>query len=607
MFWRFCIKYLIFGVFFWGFVFSSIETHAQSSVVYQDDFEAGVSGWSNNDTDFAPAVSNFLGRFAVGNTETSRIFTLPSNTEELRIEFDLYRFDSWDNFAQFGFDRFEIEIDGVEIFSLAFPNPQDMRSGSVGNVSWSHTPLTGREELGFTTGQFWFDQLHRFVLIVENPGASVELKLRADLSQQENDESAGYDNFLITAFTDGNGILAVAENFAAINGDIGGMTPSVLSSDLINGMLLDPADVVITNTSSSDPDVTLDVSTGLITVAPNTPFGTFIVDYEICDIVDLTNCSTVTETIEVFTSLGSPSNCPAGTTQVSGSFHVVSASGGNNPNRAIGPPIAEGTVVDPNNDVAVTFFPTITLDLTGDPEILIPEGEIINLALSSFFGNNARAEILMSVDDNTYISLGTTGNGGSVFGAWTSNTLRYDGFTVPVGGARYVQISHESGGVISDGVIYNNQCQIMGSAAELNAVKSVSVYDPDGLDLYAVPGNDVIYTFTIQNTGDGDVDSGSLFLVDAMPSELAFYNGDIDDGGPENDPVTFQDTSGGVSLDFNTDVGFSNGVTSPSSFSDCSYIPVNGYDEDVSFICFNPQGVMAGNSSLRLSFRSRIL
>jgi len=255
----------------------------------------------------------------------------------------------------------------------------------------------------------------------------------------------------------------------------------------------------------------------------------------------------------------------------------------------------------------VTFFPTITLDLTGDPDILIPEGEIINLALSSFFGDNARAEILMSVDDTTYISLGTTGNGGSVFGAWTSNTLRYDGFTVPAGGARYVQISHESGGVISDGVIYNNQCQILGSAAELNAVKSVSVYDPDGLDLYAVPGNDVIYTFTIQNTGDGDVDSGSLFLVDAMPSELAFYNGDIDDGGPENDPVTFQDTSGGVSLDFNTDVGFSNGVTSPSSFSDCSYIPVNGYDEDVSFICFNPQGVMAGNSSLRLSFRSRIL
>ena len=285
----------------------------------------------------------------------------------------------------------------------------------------------------------------------------------------------------------------------------------------------------------------------------------------------------------------------------------MSASGGNNPNRAIGVPIDDGTLIDPNNNVAVTFFPTITLDLTGNPEILIPEGEEIDIVLSSFFGNNARAEILMSVDDNNYVSLGTTGNGGSVFGTWTSNTLRYDTFTVPSGGARFVQINHENGGVISDGVIYENQCQLAMSPADLNAVKTVSVYDPQSLGLYAVPGNDVIYTFTIQNTGDGAVDSGSLFLVDAMPSEVAFYNGDIDDGGPEINPVTFQESAGGLTFDFDTDVGFSDGVTPPTNISDCSYIPVNGYDEDVSFICFSPKGVMAGQSSLSLSFRSRIL
>ena len=156
-------------------------------------------------------------------------------------------------------------------------------------------------------------------------------------------------------------------------------------------------------------------------------------------------------------------------------------------------------------------------------------------------------------------------------------------------------------------MIYENQCQIAMFPADLNAVKTVSVYDPQSLGLYAVPGNDVIYTFIIQNTGDGDVDYGSLFLVDAMPSEIAFYNGDIDVGGPEINPVTFQDSAGGLTFDFNTDVGFSNVATPPTNISDCSYITVNGYDEDVTFICFNPEGVMAGQSSLSLSFRSRTL
>ena len=49
-----------------------------------------------------------------------------------------------------------------------------------------------------------------------------------------------------------------------------------------------------------------------------------------------------------------------------------------------------------------------------------------------------------------------------------------------------------------------------------------------------VPGNDVIYTIEFTNTGDGPTDAGSVLLIDAMPSEIEFYNGDIDDGGPEN-------------------------------------------------------------------------
>jgi len=179
-----------------------VQTAFAQTVIYQDDFEGAVTGWSDNQTDFDPDVTRFLGRFDENPTSTSRTFTLPPNTNELIIEFDLYRFDSWDNNTQFGFDRFEIDIDGTEIFSLPFPNPQAARSGTTGNVDWEHSPLTGRVELAFNTGQFWFDQLHRYRIVVNNPGPTVALTLRADLTQGGDDESAGYDNFLVTAITD---------------------------------------------------------------------------------------------------------------------------------------------------------------------------------------------------------------------------------------------------------------------------------------------------------------------------------------------------------------------------------------------------------------------
>ena len=432
------------------------------TVVYQDDFEGSVSGWSVNDTDFDPDTTTFLGPFDVNGTSTSRTFNVPAGSTQLVIEFDLYRFDSWDNFAMFGFDRFEIDIDGTQIFSLPFPNPQASRSGTTGNVDWTHSPLTGTVEVAYESGQFWFDQLHRFEVIVNNPGATVDLTLRADLSQPFTDESAAFDNFLVTAdppTTGGNTIIAVAETFSPIDGTAGGVTTSVLASDTINGVILNPNDVTITATSPSSPNVTLDQNTGLITVAAGTPAGVYTVKYEICENIDLTNCSSVTETVTVEDSPpsgGGGGVCPAGTVATPGTFHVASATGGNSPNLTIGQPQAEGSI---QTNGAVTFFGPITMDLTGDPNILVPEGELIEVVLSSHFGTSARAEILMSADGVNYTSLGTTGNGGSVYGAWQSNILRYDDFIVPAGGARFLQVMHQASGVRADGVIYNTQCQ----------------------------------------------------------------------------------------------------------------------------------------------------
>ena len=72
------------------------------------------------------------------------------------------------------------------------------------------------------------------------------------------------------------------ETFSAINGTKGGVTTSVLASDRLNGRAVNPADVTLT-VGASAPELTLDPATGLITVAPGTAAGTYIVQYTICE------------------------------------------------------------------------------------------------------------------------------------------------------------------------------------------------------------------------------------------------------------------------------------------------------------------------------------
>lgn len=146
--------------------------------------------------------------------------------------------------------------------------------------------------------------------------------------------------------------------------------------------------------------------------------------------------------------------------------------------------------------------------------------------------------------------------------------------------------------------------------AALIGNKSIEIYDPDGLGLYAVPGNDVIYTITLSNTGTGSTDPDSVMLIDVMPPEIEFYNGDIDDGGPETDPVSFsQIGTSGLTFNYGTDVGYSNSATKPANFAACTYSPSSGYDPNVTFICFNPKGVFAAGTpdpEISFSFRARI-
>ena len=291
---------------------STLSAQAQT-VIYQDDFEGSVSGWSVNDTDFDNDTTNFLGRFANGNTTTSRTFTVPAGATSLEIEFDLYRFDSWDFFNTNNSDGFAVEINGAPLFSttanfgtfdhLALPtNGLPAGSGTTGNVDWSHTPVRGPEHFAFNMGggqDFWREQIHHFTLTVNNPGTSVTLTLRAELDQEEGDESAGYDNFLVTAIAP-TPIDAVDNNFTATPFPPGASTPNILANDDLGGAVPTLSNVNVNVTNNGGLTGLSGVnSDGTLTIPASAAPGLYTVTYEICETANPTNCDTADVLIEV--------------------------------------------------------------------------------------------------------------------------------------------------------------------------------------------------------------------------------------------------------------------------------------------------------------------
>ncbi|MGB0900825.1 DUF7507 domain-containing protein, partial [Halocynthiibacter sp.] len=107
--------------------------------------------------------------------------------------------------------------------------------------------------------------------------------------------------------TVGHEITAAPEVFDLIGQD-GGVTSSVLTSDVLNAAPADLTTVDITEPEAGDytddagnpaTGLTLDPMTGLITVAPNTPAGVYSVAYEICTIDLPVNCASAVETVTV--------------------------------------------------------------------------------------------------------------------------------------------------------------------------------------------------------------------------------------------------------------------------------------------------------------------
>lgn len=95
------------------------------------------------------------------------------------------------------------------------------------------------------------------------------------------------------------GVLAVADN-GSVNGFTGGeVVANVLSNDKLNGNPATLANVNLTQVSTTNSNVTLDPLTGKVNVAPNTPAGTYTVEYRIEDKLNPGQFKTASVTVTV--------------------------------------------------------------------------------------------------------------------------------------------------------------------------------------------------------------------------------------------------------------------------------------------------------------------
>lgn len=116
-----------------------------------------------------------------------------------------------------------------------------------------------------------------------------------------------------------------------------------------------------------------------------------------------------------------------------------------------------------------------------------------------------------------------------------------------------------------------------------------------------IPGADLIYTLTVTNSNASTLSAGEVpALTDLLPTNVTFYNGDIDNGGPLTGNFEFVPGTSGLSL------AAANITYTNNNGSSFAYTPAAGYDAAVNGVRYSPTGTFNANSSFSIRFRARI-
>ncbi|WP_299546100.1 Hint domain-containing protein [uncultured Tateyamaria sp.] len=172
-----------------------------TTTLYEDDFESGASGWTNNTTETDPDLGTSLGRFGSPDDTiaTERSFDLGADAEQVQVEFDALLLDSWDR------EDFIITLNGEEVrFShLAGDTSSPASQTFVGADGATYTldfTNTATGELGYTTGASVSnsqDTIMNVVITIDNPPETLDLGLGSTLNSSITNESFAIDNFSV--------------------------------------------------------------------------------------------------------------------------------------------------------------------------------------------------------------------------------------------------------------------------------------------------------------------------------------------------------------------------------------------------------------------------
>ncbi|KIC49142.1 Hint domain-containing protein [Tateyamaria sp. ANG-S1] len=184
---------------------------SDSTTLYEDDFESGASGWSDNTAETDPNLGTSLGRFGAGDglVATERTFELGADTDEVQVEFDALLLDSWDG------EDFVITLNGeeVRIAHLAGDTSSPASQSFVGADGATYTiDFTNEQtgELGYTTGGSVSnsqDTIMNVVITITNPPEDLTIGFGSTLNSSIANESFAIDNFSIVRVDAANDTL----------------------------------------------------------------------------------------------------------------------------------------------------------------------------------------------------------------------------------------------------------------------------------------------------------------------------------------------------------------------------------------------------------------
>ena len=172
------------------------------TIIYEDDFEGTVEGWSNNQTETDSGLGTSLGRFGSpdGTIATQRTFDLGSDAEQINVDFDALLLDTWNG------EDFIITVNGTEVRvpylegDASDPAPQSFVGPDGATYSFTFTNQA-QGDLGYSNGD---DAILNVALTITNAPPSLTIGFGSDLNSTIANESFAIDNFSLSRIDTAN-------------------------------------------------------------------------------------------------------------------------------------------------------------------------------------------------------------------------------------------------------------------------------------------------------------------------------------------------------------------------------------------------------------------